>query len=507
MADKASPRLAAQPKNGSGTLLACGYGLFLVFYYACAQWGTSSLAGVLPGFAFFQSVMRWTIVIGYLIGLVWGLSHASTASHLPLTGPVLASGVGLCSLAVINCLSSSLPALPIAACLTAVLLGVSSALLNICWITTFKALPAATAQTSLAGSAICAGGISVVPSVLITQNYPLQAIAAIAVCAAISAVILARSSNVQGKESCAPKPQPAVAVPLRHSALLKTLAPVFACSLIVPVLQPMAGMMLIESGAQPTPHGLIWCAGEIIAGILLLAIWHLHGPQVTATQLFLGSMPVLITVAALFPFLGNSYWPILYLFSEIFRALMLVSAIAACLAAAQAHAINPIAPYCTLALLMFASDLGGGALGMLVTSITPGSTDKTRLVGLLFMFTLACIALAFYFAQRIRPKEAPQALEPASCPAPQPQMPLCSPPSDASTEGRDIYQRIADTYGLSARETEVLALQAKGRNVPFISEELGVSQATVRSHVKRIHQALNIHTQQELIDIAEHFTN
>ena len=84
-------------------------------------------------------------------------------------------------------------------------------------------------------------------------------------------------------------------------------------------------------------------------------------------------------------------------------------------------------------------------------------------------------------------------------------MPTCDQTRVTTAEG-GIYQRIADTYGLSARETEVLALQAKGRNVPFIAEELGVSQATVRSHVKRIHQVLNIHTQQELIDIAEHFT-
>lgn len=450
--------------------------------------------------------MRWTIAIGYLAGLAWGLSHANEASRLPPAGPVLASGVGLCSLAAINCLSSSFPALPIAICLTAVLLGISSALLNVCWITVFKTAPIPTAQTSLAGSAIYAGSISIVPSVLIAQNHSMYAIVAIAICAGISAIILAKSSVGQKPESGATNPQPPVTVSLRHSALLKNLSPVFACSLIVPVLQPMAGMMLIESGAQPTPHGLIWCAGEIIAGILLLAVWRLRGSQITTTQLFLGSMPVLITVAALFPFLGDSYWPILYLFSEIFRALMLVSAIAACLAAARAHAIGPIAPYCALALLMFASDLGGGALGALATSITPGSTDKAHLVGLLFVFTLMCIALAFYFIHRMAPKEATQAQGAISRTASQPQASSSTQPGDTTAESQSIYQRIADTYSLSARETEVLALQAKGRNVPFIAEELGVSQATVRSHVKRIHQALNIHTQQELIDIAEHFT-
>lgn len=57
-----------------------------------------------------------------------------------------------------------------------------------------------------------------------------------------------------------------------------------------------------------------------------------------------------------------------------------------------------------------------------------------------------------------------------------------------------------DGYGLSARETEVLALLAKGRSAPFIRDELGISLNTVNSHVKHIYTKLGVHTRQELID-------
>lgn len=60
-------------------------------------------------------------------------------------------------------------------------------------------------------------------------------------------------------------------------------------------------------------------------------------------------------------------------------------------------------------------------------------------------------------------------------------------------------------YRLSARETEVMELIARGNSVTRIAEELVVSENTIRTHSKRIYTKLAIHKKQELLDLIESF--
>lgn len=58
-------------------------------------------------------------------------------------------------------------------------------------------------------------------------------------------------------------------------------------------------------------------------------------------------------------------------------------------------------------------------------------------------------------------------------------------------------------YGLTERETEIFLCMARGRNVGFIQEHFVISRNTAKTHVKRIYKKLDVHPQQELIDLAE----
>lgn len=60
-------------------------------------------------------------------------------------------------------------------------------------------------------------------------------------------------------------------------------------------------------------------------------------------------------------------------------------------------------------------------------------------------------------------------------------------------------------YRLSARETEVMELIARGNTVARIAEQLIVSENTIRTHSKRIYTKLNIHKRQELLELIESF--
>jgi len=66
--------------------------------------------------------------------------------------------------------------------------------------------------------------------------------------------------------------------------------------------------------------------------------------------------------------------------------------------------------------------------------------------------------------------------------------------------GRSLTaQMIASDSGLSERETAVFVHLAVGKNRKTISEELFVSEETVKSHIQNIYRKLNVHSQQELI--------
>ena len=75
--------------------------------------------------------------------------------------------------------------------------------------------------------------------------------------------------------------------------------------------------------------------------------------------------------------------------------------------------------------------------------------------------------------------------------------------ADAATDFEKAGTRIARRCRLSPREIEVLFLLAKGRNRAYIREELVIGDETVKSHVKSIYRKVDVHSQQDLIDLIE----
>lgn len=101
---------------------------------------------------------------------------------------------------------------------------------------------------------------------------------------------------------------------------------------------------------------------------------------------------------------------------------------------------------------------------------------------------------------RATPAQAPASASPATK----------SPSSSGSiwpTEKRGRFKRkceaTANRYLLSARETEVLFFLAKGHNATSIQEQLYISEGTTKTHIRHIYRKLDVHSQQELIQIVE----
>lgn len=62
---------------------------------------------------------------------------------------------------------------------------------------------------------------------------------------------------------------------------------------------------------------------------------------------------------------------------------------------------------------------------------------------------------------------------------------------------------IAEEYGLSRRECEILPFVAKGYNAEHIGTDLYVSSNTIKSHLYHIYAKLDVHTQQEVIRLVD----
>jgi len=80
---------------------------------------------------------------------------------------------------------------------------------------------------------------------------------------------------------------------------------------------------------------------------------------------------------------------------------------------------------------------------------------------------------------------------------------------DNAMTKRGLFERrceaVSELYGLSPRESEVLRYLARGRNSAYIENELGISQNTVKTHIRKVYNKLDIHSQQNLMDFIESY--
>lgn len=143
-----------------------------------------------------------------------------------------------------------------------------------------------------------------------------------------------------------------------------------------------------------------------------------------------------------------------------------------------------------------AGTLAGTSLGHLTNGLV--AADPMLVPGAVALVVLAFSAFnllalrTFSFERTIEGVEAVPQLEPS------PQR------HDEETEAQDGQcERLAQAFGLTERECDVFKLLAKGRNVPFIEEELVISRNTIKTHIKHIYQKMDLHSQQELIDMVE----
>jgi|GEM_PF-1027157 len=79
-------------------------------------------------------------------------------------------------------------------------------------------------------------------------------------------------------------------------------------------------------------------------------------------------------------------------------------------------------------------------------------------------------------------------------------------PTDARRRFVERCEAVIRDFGLTEREGEIMIMFAKGRNLPYVQQELCLSKGTVSTHRQHIYQKLNVHSAQEMIDLIQGYS-
>jgi DNA-binding CsgD family transcriptional regulator len=140
------------------------------------------------------------------------------------------------------------------------------------------------------------------------------------------------------------------------------------------------------------------------------------------------------------------------------------------------------------------------------------SATTIAVISVAMAFTLFVVVM-LVFNERLIGQVLVKTLEAKKSPARRAMTLDLMPDFDESGDtGTEIHQagfwtqccnEIADQYGLSPREREVLFLLSKGRTLDYIGSELGISLNTTKTHSRNVYQKVGVHTRQELLDVIE----
>lgn len=142
--------------------------------------------------------------------------------------------------------------------------------------------------------------------------------------------------------------------------------------------------------------------------------------------------------------------------------------------------------------VLVGSESLGSLLGLPIIEVGGASGETLAVVSLIVVYLLLMAGIfSFDRSEGVRGGASSDVSEKGEEPMP-------------ALGGREFALDVwAARYGLSARETEVFDLLAKGRNRSYVSKTLFISDNTTRTHMKNIYRKLGVHSHQELIDLLE----
>lgn len=284
--------------------------------------------------------------------------------------------------------------------------------------------------------------------------------------------------------------------PLQHKARyrssLSTTWVSLPCILAFGLISPLIGAITLDSVVSAVVPTLLAQSGNAAAVIVLFLIWRKLKTYPTIPQVFVISLPVLSIALIFVPFFGQDYRYAVLFIGALAFTLVSILVMVSCIDIAEDNHISLVVTYCLFAGVLYISRNIGELIANGMTSSDYSQSIQFISIAFFLVYTVSMVGfIAFHSISKVQETINQKAKKPA-------QVPL------NDLEIRCRY--VAEKYRLSARETEVLEMLARGRTIPAIAEKLCLSENTIRSHTKRLYIALNVHSKQELIDVLESST-
>lgn len=318
--------------------------------------------------------------------------------------------------------------------------------------------------------------------VLLVSPAPASACALVACAAACSPLAVAGVRPLEDRE--APQPPPGAASTISFSWSLLILPTLVALSNGLFLGAYQAGGATGQGGyASLVALGSTWA--ELAVGALMLLASRMLSTRFGAVQVYsLALLPsvaglvlaatgaVPLWVAAVIDDLGFSAF---YFFMVVYWGDM------------ARRLDRPVVGAYALGYLVFqASQVPGIALGRLVASPETGGLAAPAAL------TFAAVVLAFFMVSLLVLNDARSPLR---------QWLTAGEPARETDPVPEACAAISERCGLSPREREVMSLLARGRTAGFVGRALGISPETAKTHMRSIYRKVDVHTQQELMDV------
>lgn len=233
---------------------------------------------------------------------------------------------------------------------------------------------------------------------------------------------------------------------------------------------------------------------QILASLVLVAVWVIRKGHFGIEKLFTISFPIAATGFLLMPFLGAPFQLIVVCLVALLFSIASVLMQVTCIREFEKNGSNPVYVFGLFAGIVYGCMTIGFFAGRFLDVFDEFSLTHLLVIALALVYGLSLIAFLLQSNKRKATHTDRSSKEDAEK----------APPEDGSERSlQEACSALSGSFGLSGRESEVLLLLARGRNLPYISEALFISKNTVRTHLKNIYQKLNVHDRQELLDLIE----
>lgn len=492
------PALAAAGYGVNLTLLsALGYGLPALLSRLPASWDGAAYAPTVT-----VSLVGTLALVG-LRGLIdpRPLSDKTALAALPL----LASGYGAVALAPVLGAASSATTV-VGACAASVAAAVMFAL----WQQVLAGMPLPQARRC-----VMLGGVEM-PALwavlALCPSAPVLALALVALCAA-DWLLLRRLMSLPDGSADPPQRIPdSSAYPSAPPVvqLKGTLASIWRYILCAGVIgfSSVASRSFISEGSPLTVDAFF--AISTLAASLFLLLLERHRPAPPLRGLYGGLLMITAGCFVFAPMLGEAAMPavaaVSYLAFSVASMLMVISSI-------EVARFRNVSPTFVFGFFVGGVYLISDVLPLVVNAIGQGmGLSRLVVVSLtaVYLLSFAGMIIGIPWKGTVGPEPDLPDGEVAAAPA-------TAAPRDAVgvpdrftrtvSQSQDLIpaccQELRAAYRLTDRETEVLELIARGRNLARIAEMLYVSPNTVRSHCRNLYRKLGVHDRQGVLDLME----